>query len=78
MSDKKVFIHINLPRDVLRKAAAKENFKETALKYSSYVSGLVDGFKKNKIEPIVSFRMHYFFTWRILYKSKYYKYFFIL
>ena len=48
MSDKKVFIHINLPRDVLRKAAAKENFKETALKYSSYVSGLVDGFKKNK------------------------------
>tara|TARA_B100001029_G_scaffold56424_1_gene45528 strand:+ start:2870 stop:3973 length:1104 start_codon:yes stop_codon:yes gene_type:complete len=78
MSDKKVFIHINLPRDVLRKAAAKENFKETALKYSSYVSGLVDGFKKNKIEPIVSFRMHYFFNWRILYKSKYYKYFFIL
>ena len=29
MSDKKVFIHINLPRDILRKAAAKENFKET-------------------------------------------------
>ena len=69
---KKFFIHMNLPR-----ASMEANFLEGVLKYSSHVRGMIEGLKKNKITPIVSFRMHYFFNWNILYRSKYYKYFFV-
>ena len=74
---KKFFIHINLPRDILRKASMEENFLEGVLRYSSHVKGMIEGLKTNKITPVLSFRMHYFFNWKILYKSKYYKYFFV-
>lgn len=77
MINKKIFIHINLPRDILRKSSYEENFLKGVLKYSSHINGLIDGFEKNNITPIFSFRMHYFFDWKCLHKSKYYKYFFV-
>ena len=77
MTDSKVLIHINLPRDILRKASLEKNFLDGVLKYSSHINGLIEGFKKNNITPILYFRMHYFFNWKILYKSKKYKYFFV-
>lgn len=73
----KIFIHLNLPRDVLRKAYLRDDFLEGVLKYSSHVKGMIAGFKKNNMIPIVYFRMHYFFNWKRLYRSKYYKYFFV-
>ena len=74
---KRFFIHINLPRDILRNASLEKDFLEGVLKYSSHVKGMVEGLKVNKITPILCFRMHYFFNWKILYRSKYYKYFFV-
>ena len=77
MSNPKILIHINLPRDILRKASSEKNFLDGVLKYSSHVCGLIEGFKRNNITPILYFRMHYFFNYKILYKSKKYKYFFV-
>ena len=77
MNENKILIHINLPRDILRKASHEDNFHKGVLKFSSHLSGLIDGFKKNNFTPILYFRMHYFFNWRLLYKSRYYKYFFV-
>ena len=77
MNKKKVFIHINLPRDILRKASLEVNFLDGILKYSSHINGLIEGFQKNGITPILFFRMHYFFNWKVLYRSKKYKYFFV-
>ena len=77
MSDSKILIHINLPRDILRKASLEKYFLDGVLKYSSHVNGLIEGFKKNNITPVLYFRMHYFFNYKFLYKSKKYKYFFV-
>ena len=72
----KVFIHWNLPRDIHRIAAKSEDFESTVFMLSAHLKGLKEGFIANKIEPIFSFRMHYFFNYKWLYSSKYYKYFF--
>ena len=72
----KVFIHWNLPRDIHRIAAKSEDFELTVLELSSHLKGLKEGFIANEIKPIFSFRMHYFFNYKWLYSSKYYKYFF--
>jgi len=77
MSNSKILIHINLPRDILRKASLEKNFIDGVLKYSSHINGLIEGFKKNNITPILYFRMHYFFNCKFLFKSKKYKYFFV-
>ena len=72
----KIYIHWNLPRQILRDAAKSKNFNLTVFKKSAHIQALKDGFIENNVDPIFNFRMQYFFNFNWIYSSKYYKYFF--
>ena len=72
----KIFIHWNLPREIHREASKSNDFNKKVFDKSVNLQGLMTGFKEIGIEPYFNFRMHYFFNYKWLYSSKYYKYFF--
>ena len=77
MNDK-IYIHWNLPRQIHRDAARSDDFNSTVFIKSAHLQALKDGFIENNIEPIFNFRMLYFFNFKWIYSSKYFKYFFML
>ena len=77
MNDK-VYIHWNLPREIHREASKDEDFNKKVFKSSAHLFGLKYGFEQIGIKPYFNFKMHYFFNYRWLHSSKYYKYFFYL
>ena len=56
----KIYIHWNLPRQILRDAAKSKNFNLTVFKKSAHIQALEDGFIENNVDPIFNFRMQYF------------------
>ena len=76
MEHDKIYIHWNLPRQIHRDAARSDDFDSTVFKKSAHLQALKDGFIENNIEPIFNFRMLYFFNFKWIYSSKYFKYFF--
>ena len=72
----KIYIHWNLPREIHIEAAKSSDFNATVFNKSVYLEALKKGFIENNLDPIFNFRMHYFFNYKWLHSSKYYKYFF--
>lgn len=67
----KVLFHYNVPYDIHIKALQHEDYKEGIFNYSSFASGLRQGFIKNNYEFEIEFVSGFFFK-RIFSKSRFY------
>ena len=72
----KIYIHWNLPREIHIESSKSNDFNKTVFNKSVHLEALKSGFIENNLDPIFNFKMHFFFNYKWLHSSKYYKYFF--